>query len=341
MKRIDLRSDTVTLPCAAMRQVMASAAVGDDVYGEDPTVNRLEALVMEMTGTEAALFVPSGTQGNLLGLLAHCQRGDEYITGQQAHNYRYEGGGAAVLGGIQPQPLEFSADGTLDLTLVEKFIKPDDVHFARTALLSLENTQAGKALPLDYLVAARTFVDRHRLGLHLDGARAFNAAVFRKVPLVEIIKPFDTASLCLSKGLGAPVGAVLCGQKDVLAKARRWRKVVGGGMRQAGILAAAGIYALENNVARLEDDHRHAAMLAEGLQKIAGLHVRREENQTNMVFLHLPEEQAAALKACLAEQQIFIGTGQVVRLVTHLDIEAADIARVVTAIADFFTAATV
>lgn len=336
MKTIDLRSDTVTKPSAEMRQVMATAEVGDDVYGEDPTVNRVEAMVADMTGTEAALFVSSGTQGNLLALLAHCQRGDEYIAGQQAHNYRYEGGGAAMLGGIQPQPLEFSADGSLDLDLVAAFIKPDDSHFARTRLLSLENTQAGKALPLDYLGQAREFVDRHGLGLHLDGARAFNAAVFCRCTIAELVKPFDTVSLCLSKGLGTPVGAVLCGKRELLERARRLRKVVGGGMRQAGILAAAGIYALEHNIERLKDDHQNAALLAEGLSGIAGLSVRREDNQTNMVFLDLPEVQAMALKEHLAEKGILIGAGQTVRLVTHLDIGSADISRVVKETRQFF-----
>lgn len=337
MKKIDLRSDTVTLPSKAMRQLLAAAEVGDDVYGEDPTVNRLEALVTEMTATEAALFVPSGTQGNLLGLLAHCQRGDEYITGQQAHNYRYEGGGAAIVGGIQPQPLEFSVDGSLDLELVERYIKPNDSHYARTALLSLENTQAGKALPMDYLLAARKFADQKCLGLHLDGARAFNAAVFHHQSIAGIVKYFDTASLCLSKGLGAPVGSVLCGNRELIGRARRWRKVVGGGMRQAGILAAAGIYALENNVERLQEDHQHAELLAEGVRGISDIVVRREDNQTNMVFLDLPASRAVALKAHLAGKNILIGSGQTVRLVTHLDVSAEDVQRVVTEICSFFS----
>lgn len=337
MKTIDLRSDTVTLPNAAMRQVMAAAEVGDDVYGEDPTVNRLEALACEMTMTEAALFVPSGTQGNLLALLAHCQRGDEYIAGQQAHNYRYEGGGAAMIGGIQPQPLEFSVDGSLDLKLVEQFIKPDDSHYARTTLLSLENTQAGKVLSMDYLEQARKFVDRHRLGLHLDGARAFNAAVYHRCSIAELVKSFDTVSLCLSKGLGAPVGSLLCGRQVLIESARRWRKVVGGGMRQAGILAAAGIYALENNIERLAADHLHAQLLADGLRTIAGACVRREENQTNMVFLDLPGEQALALQEFLGGRGIRIGAGQTIRMVTHMGVSAEDIELVITEIRRFFS----
>lgn len=337
MKIIDLRSDTVTLPSAEMRRAMAAAEVGDDVYGEDPTVNRLERLAAEMTATEAALFVPSGTQGNLLALLAHCQRGDEYIAGQQAHNYRYEAGGAAVVGGIQPQPLEFSADGSLDLLLVEKFIKPNDYHFARTRLLSLENTQAGKALPPAYLAEARHFVDRHGLGLHLDGARAFNAAVFHRQSIADVVRPFDTASLCLSKGLGAPIGSVLCGKKRLIEEARRWRKMLGGGMRQAGVLAAAGIYALENNVERLRQDHQNAELLAGLLGKIDGLAVRREANQTNMVFLDMQAETALRLKEYLAEKQIRIGSGQTVRLVTHLDLTNEDVERAAAEINRFFS----
>lgn len=337
MKEIDLRSDTVTRPSAEMRRAMAEAEVGDDVYGEDPTVNRLEALSAELTGTEAALFVSSGTQGNLLALMSHCQRGDEYICGQQAHNYRYEGGGAAVLGSIQPQPLELSADGSLDLTLVEQFIKPEDSHFARTRLLSLENTQAGKALPMTYLAAAREFVDRHRLGLHLDGARVFNAAVYHCCSVGEITRYFDSVSICLAKGLGAPVGSVLCGNKDVIERARRWRKLVGGGLRQAGILAAAGLYALNHNVDRLEQDHRHAERLAAGLSAIAGLPVRQEPHQTNMLFIDLPPEDAEPLRAYLAERKILIGCGQSIRLVTHLDVSAEDIERVIVEIGEYFS----
>lgn len=337
MKVIDLRSDTVTRPSQEMRRAMAAAEVGDDVYGEDPTVNRLEALSAELTATEAALFVSSGTQGNLLALMAHCQRGDEYICGQQAHNYRYEGGGAAVLGSIQPQPLEFSVDGSLDLGLVEQFIKPKDSHFARTRLLSLENTQAGKALSMTYLAAAREFVDRHRLGLHLDGARAFNAAVYHCCSVAEIVRYFDSVSICLSKGLGAPVGSVLCGRRDLIEQARRWRKLVGGGLRQAGIIAAAGIYALENNIDRLEEDHLHAARLTAGLSAIPGLPVRQEPHQTNMLFIDLPPEGAAALQSYLEERKILIGGGQSLRLVTHLDISDDDIERVIVEIGEYFS----
>ncbi|MBW1888509.1 MAG: aminotransferase class I/II-fold pyridoxal phosphate-dependent enzyme, partial [Deltaproteobacteria bacterium] len=233
MKLIDLRSDTVTKPTSEMRVAMAEAEVGDDVFGEDPTVNRLESLAAEMLGTEAAIFTSSGTQANLLALLSFCERGDEYIVGQQAHNYGWEGGGAAVLGSIQPQPLDFEDDGTLDLHKVAQAIKPNDFHFARTKLLCLENTQAGKVLSLDY-----------------------------------IQKASDSISICLSKGLGAPVGSILCSTRERINKARRWRKVLGGGMRQAGIIAAAGIFALKNNVERMAEDHNNALILANGLAQI-------------------------------------------------------------------------
>ncbi len=325
MKLIDLRSDTVTLPTAAMRAAMAAAEVGDDVFGEDPTVNRLQAMAAERLGKEAALFAPSGTQTNLLALMAHCQRGDEYIVGQQAHTYKFEGGGAAVLGSIQPQPLDFEADATLDLHKVALNIKADDAHFARTRLLCLENTQAGRALPLDYLAQARAFVDVHGLGLHLDGARIFNAAVKQGVEAAEIARHFDTISVCLSKGLGAPVGSVLCGSRDLIREAHKWRKMLGGGMRQAGVLAAAGIHALEHHVSRLAEDHAHAARLAEGLRTIPGLAVDWHPAQTNMVFVRMDEGPAAGLADRLRKLGVVVGKGTSLRLVTHLNIDAADI----------------
>ncbi len=245
---IDLRSDTVTRPTPAMRQAMADAEVGDDVFGDDPTVNRLQAIAADMLGMEAALFLPSGTQSNLCALLSHCERGDEYVVGQHAHTYKYEGGGAAVLGSIQPQPLDFMADGSLDLEQVAACIKPDDPHFPKTRLLCLENTQAGKVLPLSYLADARTLADKYKLGLHLDGARVFNASVKLGVPVTDISRHFDSVSVCLSKGLCAPVGSVLCGTGEFISKALRWRKMLGGGMRQAGVLAAAGILSLTEQV---------------------------------------------------------------------------------------------
>ncbi len=336
MRWIDLRSDTVTRPTPAMRRAMTEAEVGDDVYGEDPTVNRLEALAAETVGTEAAVFAASGTQSNLMGLLSHCRRGDEYIVGQQAHTYRYEGGGAAVLGSIQPQPLDFEKDGSLDLERVAAVIKPDDFHFARTRLLCLENTQAGKVLPLDYLQRAVAFAREHGLGLHLDGARLFNAAVKLGVAPPAITRGFDTVSICLSKGLGAPVGSLLCGRRGLVARARRWRKLLGGGMRQAGILAAAGSYALENHVARLAEDHRNAESLAHGLEGIDGLSVDREAVQTNMVFVSLDPERDDSLQAFLKERGILVSGRGTYRLVTHLDVSAADIDTAVQAFRNYF-----
>lgn len=333
---IDLRSDTVTRPTAAMREAMATAEVGDDVYGEDPTVNRLEQLAAGMLGTEAAIFAPSGTQTNLLALLSHCGRGDEYIVGQSAHTYRYEGGGAAVLGSIQPQPLDFERDGTLNLDKVKAAIKPDDVHFARTRLLCLENTQSGLVLPVDYLGKARAFTQSHHLKLHLDGARIFNAAIKLQLPVTRISQHFDSISVCLSKGLGAPVGSLLCASKEVIQSARRWRKVLGGGMRQAGILAAAGIYALENHIERLAEDHDNAALLAQELGKIEELSVEYQAAQTNMVFMEMAEGVSEQLGIHLKENGIIISKGPRVRLVTHIDVNRDDILQTVAAIRSFF-----
>ena len=326
MKRIDLRSDTVTLPSPTMREAMALAEVGDDVYGEDPTVNRLEALAAEMLGKEAALFVSSGTQSNLVGIMSHCGRGDEYIVGQTAHTYRFEGGGAAVLGSIQPQPLDFEADATLDLAKVEAAIKPDDSHFARTRLLCLENAHDGLVLPLDYLAEANALAKKHGLAIHLDGARVFNAAVKQGVDIKAITQHFDSVSICLSKGLAAPVGSVLCGPAEFIKTARRWRKVVGGGMRQVGILAAAGIIALTQMVERLSDDHAHARQLAEGLSRIPGYDLDLSTVQTNMVFFTLAEPLVDTFSPFMAERGIVISGGPYpVRAVTHYGIEADDI----------------
>lgn len=336
MKRIDFRSDTVTRPSRAMRQAMANAVVGDDVYRDDPTVNRLESYAAEMLGFEAAIFTASGTQANLIGIMSHCGRGDEYIVGQQAHTYRYEGGGAAVLGSIQPQPIEFEPDSTLSLTKIEEKIKPDDIHFARTRLLCLENTRNGKTLPLDYLEKAASFVKDKNLKLHLDGARLFNAVVKQNVQVIDITKHFDSASLCLSKGLGAPVGSLLCGSGDFIEEARKWRKMVGGGMRQAGILAAAGIYALENNVERLALDHQHAETLSEGLLQYDLLEVERDSAQTNMVFFSMDEVKTKNLADFLAKENILISPGRTTRLVTHLDISRDDIVYTLQKIDEFF-----
>src|SRR5690349_18945595 len=337
MKTIDLRSDTVTLPSEAMRAAMAAAEVGDDVYGEDPTVNRLEAFAADLLGKEAALFVASGTQSNLLAIMSHCERGDEYIVGQQGHTYKYEGGGAAVLGSIQPQPLDYEADGTIELSKVEAAIKPDDPHFARTRLLCLENTQGGKALPLEYLQRARALAEARGLAMHLDGARIFNAAVKQQVHVREIARAFDTVSVCLSKGLGAPVGLVLCGSQQLIGRARRWRKVLGGGMRQAGVLAAAGLYALEHNIERLEQDHANAAALAQALSGLTGVSVDYASTQTNMVFMRIEPTLLEALRQFLKQRGILIGGTHPIRLVTHLDIARADVQTFVDAAAQFMS----
>jgi len=328
--KIDLRSDTVTMPSPAMRQAMAEAEVGDDVYGEDPTVNRLEALAAQKLGKAAAMFVPTGTQSNLCALLAHCQRGEEYIVGQTAHTYRYEAGGAAVLGSIQPQPLDFEADGTLDLHKVKDKIKPDDPHFAITRLLCLENTQGGKVLPLAYLQEAGRFTREHGLSLHLDGARIFNAAVKLGVDVREIAAPFDSVSVCLSKGLAAPVGSVLTGSAEFIHRARRWRKMLGGGMRQAGVLAAAGIISLTDMVPRLADDHAMAWQLAQGLAQCPGISLDLNAVQTNMVFFTLAESYVGKFASFMAEYNIIIGDGPYpIRAVTHYGLTAEDIAYVI------------
>ncbi|MDP2243580.1 low-specificity L-threonine aldolase [Pseudomonas sp.] len=331
MAIIDLRSDTVTQPTPGMREAMLAAELGDDVYGEDPTVNRLERYLAAELGFARALFVPTGTMSNLLGLMAHCERGDEYIVGQQAHTYKYEGGGAAVLGSIQPQPIEGEADGSLDLAKVEATIKQDDFHFARTRLLALENTMQGKVLSLSYLAAARELTRRRGLALHLDGARLYNAAVKLGVPAQEITQYFDSVSVCLSKGLGAPIGSVLCGSDELIGRARRWRKMVGGGMRQAGIVAAAGLYALEHQVARLAEDHSNADRLAAGLRSL-GYSV--EPVQTNMVYAQVGE-QAGALKAFCADRGVKLTAAPRLRMVTHLDVRAEDIGRILETFAAF------
>lgn len=336
MRTIDLRSDTVTRPTEEMRKIMAGAEVGDDVYGDDPTVNGLEKRAAEMTGFEDAIFATSGTQANLIGIMSHCQRGDEYIVGQLAHTYRYEAGGAAVLGSIQPQPVEFEKDSTLDLEKVEEKIKADDFHFARTRLLCLENTQGGKALPLDYLQKASRFAKSKNLKLHLDGARLFNAVVKQNVEVTEITGCFDSVSVCLSKGLGAPVGSLLCGSEEFISEARKWRKMVGGGMRQTGIVAAAGLYALANNVKRLAEDHENAQMLAEGLEHIEDLEVQQNEAQTNMAFFALEEDKAEQLALFLKKRGILITPGKTTRMVTHLDIRNEDILFVLNEIRNFF-----
>ncbi|MGB7800349.1 low-specificity L-threonine aldolase [Buttiauxella sp.] len=324
---IDLRSDTVTRPSEEMLKRMMAAPTGDDVYGDDPTVNELQEYAAKISGKEAALFLPTGTQANLVALLSHCERGEEYIVGQLAHNYLYEAGGAAVLGSIQPQPIDASPDGSLPLDKVAAKIKPDDIHFARTKLLSLENTHNGKVLPREYLQQAWDFSRNHNLALHVDGARIFNAVVAYGCTLEEVVRYCDTFTICLSKGLGTPVGSLLVGSREYIKRATRWRKMVGGGMRQAGILAAAGLYALENNVQRLQTDHDNAHWLAGELREI-GVDVTRQD--TNMVFVRVPVEQAESLGKFMKERGILMSAGPVTRLVIHLDVNRQQLAEVVS-----------
>ena len=324
---IDLRSDTVTRPSDEMLKRMMAAATGDDVYGDDPTVNELQDYAAKLSGKEAALFLPTGTQANLVALLSHCERGEEYIVGQLAHNYLYEAGGAAVLGSIQPQPIDANPDGSLPLDKVAAKIKPDDIHFARTKLLSLENTHNGKVLPREYLKQAWEFSRNHNLALHVDGARIFNAVVEYGCTLEEVVRYCDTFTICLSKGLGTPVGSLLVGSHEYIKRATRWRKMVGGGMRQAGILAAAGLYALENNVQRLKEDHDNAHWLAGELREI-GVDVSRQD--TNMVFVRVPVEQAESLGKFMKERGVLMSASPVTRLVIHLDVNREQLAEVVS-----------
>ena len=328
---IDLRSDTVTRPTPAMLAAMAAAQLGDDVFGDDPTVNALQERIAALLGKEAALFVPTGTQSNLCALMAHCQRGDEYIVGQMAHTYRWEGGGAAVLGSIQPQPLPNQADGSILLADIEAAIKPDDAHFARSRLLTLENTWGGQVLPLDYIKAATALARRRGLATHLDGARLFNAAVASARPakdaVLEIAKHFDSVSVCFSKGLGAPVGSALVGSRELISRAHRIRKMLGGGMRQAGVLAAAALHALDHHVDRLADDHANARALAEGLQGLSGVAV--QPPQTNIVFVDLAPEKATGVVDRLRAAGVLCTGLYRLRFVTHLDVSADDVQRAV------------
>lgn len=343
--RVDLRSDTVTRPTAAMYAAMVRAPVGDDTHGEDPTVNALQERIASMLGFEAALFVPSGTQSNLCAILAHCARGEEYIVGQMAHCYRWEGGGAAVLGGVQPQPIEHEPDGTLSLARIESAIKPDNEHHAPSRLLALENTLGGKVMPDDYLASATALARRHGMTTHLDGARLFNAAVAQaavsgRTPEAEarhIASRFDSVSVCFSKGLGAPVGSALCASKPFIARARRIRKLAGGAMRQAGVLAAAAQHGLDHHLAQLANDHGLALRLYEGLRGLHELQV--EKPQTNMVILELrgaAREHVGELVQHLARQGIVVATSYQLRLVTHRDVDAAGVDRVIAALRGYF-----
>jgi threonine aldolase len=319
---VDLRSDTVTRPSAGMRAAMAAAEVGDDVYGDDPTVNALQAVLADRFGFESSLFFATGTQSNLAALMAHCGRGDEYIVGQDAHTYKYEQGGAAVLASIQPQPLENEPHGGIAIERIAAAIKPDDIHFARTRLIALENTMGGRVLPMSYLREVTGFAQTQGLRTHLDGARIFNAIQKLGVDPRDAVAGFDSVSVCLSKGLGAPAGSVLLGSKDLVDAARRWRKALGGGMRQAGILAAAGLYALEHHVDRLALDHANAAYLAEGL---ANLGLTVEPPQTNIVYATIPPHHVVALTEHLLRRGVRASIAPRTRLVTHLDAPRAKI----------------
>jgi threonine aldolase len=332
MKPIDLRSDTVTQPTPAMWDAMRAAPLGDDVFGDDPTVNALQARIAADLGFEAALFMPTGTQSNLCALMSHCQRGDEYIVGQMAHTYRWEGGGAAVMGSIQPQPLPNQGDGTLLLSDIEAAIKPDDAHFARTRLLALENTWGGQVLPMAYVKAATSLAKNKGLARHLDGARLFNAAVASGMPAREITRHFDSVSVCFSKGLGTPAGSALCGTQELIARAHRWRKMAGGGMRQAGVLAAAALHALDHHVTRLAEDHAHARQLAEGLQGLPGVTVAMP--QSNIVFVDLAADKRNDAVAQLRQRGVLATGLYKLRLVTHLDVSADDIERAVPVLRD-------
>ena len=347
MPRIDLRSDTVTRPTPGMREAMAQALVGDDVFADDPSVNALQEKIAKLLGFEAALFMPTGTQSNLCGVLSHCQRGDEYIVGQMAHCYRWEGGGAAVFGSVQPQPLTQQADGSLALADIEAAIKPDDAHFAKTKLLALENTWGGKVLPQSYLSEASALALQKGLARHLDGARLFNAAVAQAAALgtspydeaKRIAQCFDSVSVCFSKGLGAPMGSALCGSKAFIARAHRLRKMAGGGLRQAGFMAAAASYALDHHVLRLAEDHQLMQDLAQGLSGIPGLQV--ETPQTNILFVDLVGEakaQGAALQTHLKQAGVDMTGLYRMRFVTHLDVDRAGIDRTISAVRQFFNA---
>jgi threonine aldolase len=318
---------------------MMTAEVGDDVWGDDPTVIRLQQVVAERAGFEAGLFLPSGTQSNLAALLAHCARGDEYIVGQAAHTYKYEGGGAAVLGSIQPQPLENAADGTMALEKIRAAVKPEDDHFAKTKLLALENTIGGKVLPADYVPAAQQLARSFGLNVHLDGARVANAAVAMGVSLKDACAGFDSVSICFSKGLGAPVGSVLVGTHELIRSARRWRKMLGGGMRQAGILAAGCLHALDHHWDRLAEDHANAQALAQGLRTID--EIAHVDQATNMIFVtfdgaKVPTAQCSALQKHLSAAGILAAIAPTTRLVTHLDVSRDDVDTVVREVKDFF-----
>ncbi|MEZ5824803.1 MAG: low-specificity L-threonine aldolase [Geminicoccaceae bacterium] len=334
---IDLRSDTVTRPTRAMREAMANAEVGDDVFGDDPGVIELEERAASLFNKETALFLPTGTQSNLAAVMAHCERGDEFLIGDRYHILCHEAGGTAVLGSVVPCALRTDAGGAVDPDDIRTAIKVDDPHYARTRLLCLENTVSGMVIAHERLAAAAAVAHEHGLRVHLDGARLLNASVALGITPARAASFADTVSVCLSKGLGTPAGTVLCGQKEVIAKAHRIRKMLGGGMRQAGVLAACGSHALEHHIDRLVDDHRRAKELAQKLQGIDGLSVPMELVQTNMLFLDIEAADAEPLRLALARDGILItGRAPRIRLVTHLDFHDEDIDKVATAIAAYY-----
>jgi threonine aldolase len=335
MQTIDLRSDTVTKPTPAMREAMCRAEVGDDVYGEDPTVNKLEAMAAERLGMEAALFVCSGTMGNLIALLTHCGRGDEAVLGDRSHTFLFEQGGMAALGGITPYPVPNKDDGTLQLADIADAIRPDNPHFPRTRLVCLENTHNmcnGSAIPVSYVTEVARFAHSRGLAVHLDGARVFNAATALGVDVKEIVRDVDSVMFCLSKGLSAPVGSMVCGSADFITEARRARKVVGGGMRKAGIVAAAGVVALEHMTDRLAEDHARAKRLAEGLARSPGMNVAPVT--TNILYFQLTEHVSKApeqIESELAQQGVLVNSrgGGRFRAVTHCGIDDEDVERAI------------
>jgi threonine aldolase len=332
MKTIDLRSDTITLPTPAMREAIYKAELGDDVFGEDPTVNRLEKMSAERMGKEAALLVVSGTMGNLACVLTHCRRGEEVILGDLSHTFLYEAGGISALGGIHPHTVKNQPDGTMTLEDIEKAIRGDNVHFPRTRLICLENTHNrcnGTALSLDYTNSVASLAKKHGLSVHLDGARIFNAAIALGVDVKELVAKVDSVSFCLSKGLSAPVGSVICGSREFIAEAKRIRKILGGGMRQAGIIAAAGIAALEDMVDRLKEDHENAQRLAKGIAGISGLSIEPEKVQTNIIYFEVNEDRMTAkeLVAKLNKKGVKMLSleARQLRAVTHYGISTEDI----------------
>ncbi len=327
---IDLRSDTMTQPTPEMKQFMCQAVLGDDVWGEDPTILAFQEEVAKLLGKEAALFLPTATQSNLIAIMSHCQRGEEYIVGNEAHCYRWEAGGAAVLGSVQPQPISFEADGTLDLQKVAGAIKPDDPHFAISRLLCIENTQGGKVLPLDYIKEARVLCNKNELKLHMDGARLFNASVFLKTSVGKIAEHVDSVTLCFSKGLGCPAGAMLVADRELIKRALRWRKILGGAFRQGGILAAAAQYALAHHVEGLDEDHKNATLLAEGLRSLEDPRIRVTNSATNMVFIEIEPSLNGPLQSFAKEHGLLLSMGTELRLVTHRDVNRQMIERAIT-----------